>query len=113
LSILRPCWDRTEPTLDRLHRDNLTAIAWAALVDGVEAEAERRELDLVATLLLHLPLEVVEDALTDAARTASARQQPDWNCHRALSSSSQETRKARKDKRPNAQVSPKANAFTS
>ncbi|WP_211591411.1 exonuclease domain-containing protein [Microbispora sp. H10836] len=57
--------------LDRLHRDYLTAIARAALADGVVSEAERQELDLVATLL-HLPLGAVDDALTDAAGTPGA-----------------------------------------
>ncbi len=75
--------------LDRLHRHYLTAIARAALADGVVAEAERQELNLVATLL-HLPLEAVEDARTDAARTPSARRAGS-NCRRALSSSSPAT----------------------
>ncbi|GIH50583.1 Transposase, Mutator family [Microbispora rosea] len=43
----------------------------SALADGAVSEAERQELDLVATLL-HLPLGAIEDALTDAAGTPGA-----------------------------------------
>ncbi|GAB3887017.1 hypothetical protein GCM10027612_25100 [Microbispora bryophytorum subsp. camponoti] len=49
--------------LDRLHHDYLTALAEAALADGVVTVAERRELDLVAELL-DLPSTAVDAALT-------------------------------------------------
>ncbi|GLW21759.1 hypothetical protein Mame01_18020 [Microbispora amethystogenes] len=49
--------------LNRLHHDYLAALAEAALEDGVVTVAERRELDLVATLL-DLSSTAVDEALT-------------------------------------------------
>ncbi|MEU7916562.1 exonuclease domain-containing protein [Microbispora bryophytorum] len=49
--------------LDRLHHDYLTALAQAALADGVVTVSERHELDLVAELL-DLPSAAVDEALT-------------------------------------------------
>lgn len=57
--------------LDRLHRGYLAGLAHAALADGVVTDDERRELDLVADLLL-LPRAAVEDALSQAASSAPA-----------------------------------------
>ncbi|MFC5822046.1 hypothetical protein [Nonomuraea harbinensis] len=42
----------------RLHHDYLTALAHAAKADGIVTSAERRELDLVATLLALPPAAV-------------------------------------------------------
>ncbi|MEU4403644.1 exonuclease domain-containing protein [Streptosporangium sp. NPDC023963] len=57
----------TRTDVERLHHDYLTALAHAALADGIVTTSERRELDLVATLL-GLPGESVDRALTRATR---------------------------------------------
>ncbi|GAA5056404.1 DNA polymerase-3 subunit epsilon [Thermocatellispora tengchongensis] len=57
--------------LERLHRDYLTAVAGAALADGIITDAERHELELVARLLRMSPM-AVEEALKEAAVSASA-----------------------------------------
>ncbi|WP_449060554.1 hypothetical protein [Planomonospora algeriensis] len=60
----------TRADAQRLHRDYLTALAHAALADGVVTTAERAELDLVTTLL-GLPGDAANEALARASQEAS------------------------------------------
>ncbi|MFJ2034071.1 exonuclease domain-containing protein [Streptosporangium sp. NPDC087985] len=57
----------TRTDVERLHHDYLTALAHAALADGIVTISERQELDLAATLL-GLPDESVDKALSRAAQ---------------------------------------------
>ncbi|GAA3446388.1 3'-5' exonuclease [Planomonospora venezuelensis] len=60
----------TRADAERLHRDYLTALAHAALADGVVTDAERQEIDLVASLL-GLPGDAADEALDRASQKPS------------------------------------------
>lgn len=63
-------WGLDRPTLDRLHREYLTALAAAAWTDGVVTDTEREDLYAIATALRIPPAEATE-ILHNAAGKAS------------------------------------------
>ncbi|GAB1817663.1 exonuclease domain-containing protein [Herbidospora sp. RD11066] len=65
--------DLSRGDLDRLHNDYLSALAAAALADGVVTADERGELDRVADLL-HLPRARVDVLLASTATPAEVRE---------------------------------------